>query len=85
MAMIRFEGQEKEVSDGSRVMETCEELGVPFGCHDGICGTCMSTVVEGMDNLESMNDKEEDMGLADGQRLCCQCVIKNGVVEFSLD
>ena len=85
MARVRFESQEAEVADGSRIVRTVEELGLPLGCQDGICGTCMSTVVHGMENLEPLNDKERDMGLSDGQRLACQCEIISGLVELSVD
>lgn len=85
MANVKFEGEEREVVDGTAVVEACEDMGLPFGCQDGLCGTCMSTVVEGMDNLQPKNDKEEDFDLPEGQRLVCQCVIKSGTVEFSLD
>jgi ferredoxin len=85
MATIKFEGEEKEIEDGSKVLEAAEELGVPFGCQDGVCGTCMATVVDGKDNLEPLNEKEEEMDMAKGQRLVCQCKIVAGSVEFSLD
>lgn len=85
MAKIRFEGQEAELPDGSMVVRTVEELGLPLGCQDGICGTCMSTVVEGMNNLEPPNEKEKDLGVKGDQRLACQCVVKSGTVEFSID
>ena len=85
MAKVKFEGEEREVADGTKVMEACEDMGLPFGCQDGLCGTCTSTVVEGMDNLEPKNEKEDDFDLPENQRLVCQCVIKSGTVEFSLD
>ena len=85
MATVKFEGEEREVADGGSVVEACEDMGLPFGCQDGLCGTCMSTVVEGADNLAPKNDKEEDFDLPDGQRLACQCTIKSGTVEFSID
>ena len=85
MAKVIFEGEEREVADGSAVMEACEDLGLPFGCQDGICGTCTSIVTQGADNLEPKNEKEVDFDLPDGQRLACQCKIKAGTVEFSLD
>jgi len=85
MAKIRYEGQEAELPDNTRIIETCDELGVPFGCQDGMCGTCICTVLEGMENLQPKNDKEEDMGLAPNERLACQAVIKTGLVELSTD
>jgi ferredoxin len=85
MAKVIFEGDERELADGIKVMEACEDLGLPFGCQDGICGTCMSVVTKGAENLLPKNEKEDDFDLPDGQRLACQCTIKSGTVEFSLD
>lgn len=84
MAKVRFEGEEKELADGSKVLETCEALGMPFGCTDGLCGTCRCTVVSGMENLKPLNEKEEDMDLGPDERLACQCVITGGLVEFEV-
>jgi ferredoxin len=84
MAKIRFEGEEREVEDGSRIQEACEDMGMPFGCTDGLCGTCRCTVVSGMENLEPMNEKEEDMDLLEGERLACQLFIKSGEVTFEV-
>ncbi|MEK7793876.1 MAG: 2Fe-2S iron-sulfur cluster-binding protein [Candidatus Hydrogenedentota bacterium] len=84
MAIIRFEGRDMECPDGSRIYETCDELGVPFGCTEGLCGTCICRVVEGMQNLKPLNEKEADMGLSEGQRLACQCVAVSGVIELEL-
>ncbi len=85
MARIRFDGREAEVADGARVLDACDALGVPFGCQDGVCGTCICRVLKGMENLRPLNDKEEDMGLQAGQRLVCQCVVLSGLVEFAVD
>lgn len=82
MAIIRFEGREAELPDGSPILGACEKLGMPFGCHDGLCGACISTVLRGIENLLPKNDKEIDMDLAENERLPCQCVIIGGLVEF---
>ena len=85
MAILRFDGEERELPDNTRILDTAEDLGMPFGCTDGLCGTCICTVVQGMENLSPKNDKEDDMDLAENQRLACQCVIKSGVVELAID
>lgn len=85
MAKIRFEGEEQDLPDGSKILEACEELGVPFGCQDGVCGTCIAMVVSGADNLDEKTEKERDMDLKESQRLACQCSIKSGIVEISVD
>lgn len=85
MATIRFEGAEREIRDGSSVQKMCEELGMPFGCTEGLCGTCLCVVNEGADNLKPLNEKEEDMEMEAGERLACQCIIVTGIVEFKVD
>jgi len=84
MAKIIFEGQSRDVADGTRVLDPCEDLGMPFGCTEGNCGTCRCTVVSGMENLSAVNTREEDMDLETGERLACQCTIKSGTVEFAI-
>jgi ferredoxin len=74
-------GKEVELEDGSRVKDACKKIGIPFGCEDGQCGTCAVEIVEGVENLEGLNQKEEDMGMDEKWRLCCQCTIKKGVVK----
>ncbi len=71
-----------EVPAGSKIHKPCEELGVQFGCEDGICGTCVIDVQEGHENLSPLNDKEEDMALEEYQRLACQCKIMKGNMKF---
>lgn len=84
MPTVRFEGQEREVAEGASILDACEELGMPFGCTEGICHTCRCMVVEGMKNLGALNDREEDADLDDGERLACQCTIRVGTVEFTI-
>src|SRR5690606_25978957 len=85
MAILKFEGQLAEIPNGERILPFAEDLGMPFGCTDGLCGTCRCTVVSGAKNLPPRNDKEEDMDLDDGERLACQLVILQGEVELSVD
>lgn len=82
MAVIECDGKRVEVSDGSSIRDACEELGVPFGCNEGFCGSCLIEVVEGGENLSERTEEEELMGLDDGFRLACQCFIKKGVVKI---
>ncbi len=82
MATVCFEGRSVTVADGEKILACCEEMGVPFGCQDGLCGTCIVTVPKGSDNLAPRNDKEVDMDLDEGQRLACQCVIVSGEVHI---
>jgi len=75
-------GKEGEVLDNEQIKDKAEELGIIFGCKQGRCGTCRSTVLEGMENLFEKNDREINMGLEGNERLICQCKIKSGVVKI---
>jgi len=82
MAMLRSGGEEREVKDGEGIKEAARELGVPFGCEHGVCGTCKIDIVEGAENLNELNEAEEDMGRDRDHRLACQCKILQGNVEI---
>ena len=83
MAKIVLNERVEEVSDGSRVKPAAEKLGVPFGCKQGICGTCKIEILEGEENLDDLNEQEEVMGDRDRKhRLACQCSILKGTVKI---
>ena len=86
MAKIKFtpDNQEEELADGSEIREVCEnQFSIPFGCKDGICGTCRIRVSEGSDNLSPKNEKENDLLPENpNERLACQVQIKSGTVEM---
>lgn len=85
MANLIVDGtdEEFELEDGERIQECCEEAGVPFACTEGICGTCVIEVVEGMENLSKFTREEEDfLGECDTERLACQCRIRGGNVKI---
>ena len=82
MAKIIMEDQEKEVADGAAMQEPCEELGVPFGCQSGICGTCYIKVLKGEENLSPVTQAETDMAVEKHHRLACQCRIEKGEVKI---
>ncbi|MBI2575954.1 (2Fe-2S)-binding protein [Candidatus Woesearchaeota archaeon] len=84
MAKIIKDSKEAGVKDGDFVKEGARSVGVYFGCEDGLCGTCLVEVIEGMENLSEKNEKEADMGLEGNQRLMCQCRIKHGTVKVKL-
>lgn len=89
MAKLKFEhnGEEFELEEDAPIAEYCEEAGVPFACTEGVCGTCVVEVVEGMENLSPMTQEEKDFLGEDEdlcERLACQCKIaKNGDVTLS--
>lgn len=74
--------QEKTIPDGSPIKGSCMELGVPFSCEDGICGTCMIDIIEGEENLSNLTPQEIDLMRDKKHRLACQCKIKGGIVKI---
>jgi len=86
MGKLIFEdtGEEFEITDGDPIAEVCEDAGVPFACTEGVCGTCVIEVKEGMDNLSKFTQEEEDfLGELEEERLACQCKLKGGCVKIS--
>lgn len=84
MAKMIFEntGEETTIPDGESIIEACEEQGVPFACTEGVCGTCVIEVEEGMENLTPFTQEERDfLGESDRERLACQCKIRSGNVK----
>ena len=82
MAILKTNDTEIEVTDGEKIQEACEQLGVPFGCSQGICGTCLIEIEEGGENLSEHTPEEEDMDMGETHRLACQCKIKSGTVKI---
>lgn len=73
-----------DVADGAPITEACEEAGVPFACTEGVCGTCVIEVKEGMEHLSPFTQEEEDfLGSLQNERLACQCRLKSGCVKIS--
>ena len=62
MGKLIFEhsGEEKDIEEGGPIASACEEAGVPFACTEGVCGTCVIEVVEGMEHLSSFTQEESD-------------------------
>ncbi len=78
-----------EVEDGSKLVDVARDSGssIPFGCTNGLCGTCLSTIPSGMENLSEMQKHEKDtlemFGANDGEhRLICQCRLLKGDVSI---
>lgn len=77
-------GEEHELEDNSPLIEPCEEAGVPFACTEGVCGTCVIEVVDGMENLSEFTQEERDfLGDMNKERLACQCKIRKGCVKLT--
>lgn len=91
MAKVEFVGDEivSEVEEGSKLVDVAKESGssLPFGCTNGVCGTCICKVVGGKENLSEMQPVPERQtlemfGALDGEhRLACQCIV-NGDVQL---
>lgn len=82
MAKLYVNDQEVEIENGDKIVDAIEELGVPIGCSNGVCGTCEIEVIEGMENLSEPNEEERDLGMEGNKRLGCQCTISGGVVRL---
>ena len=88
MARLIFRDLEEEVElpDGESIIEACEEVGIPFACTEGVCGTCVIRVLKGGENLNPPTEAEDDFfgpGLAGEERLACQCCILKNSVEIT--
>jgi len=75
-----------EVPEGSKMVDVARQNGasVPFGCANGVCGTCISKIVSGNENLSQPGPREQqtlEMFGADGgeHRLLCQCIVNGDV------
>lgn len=80
MATIGAGTEERNIPDNSPAQQACEELGIVFGCRNGMCRTCECEVLEGVENLSPPNAKEKMHDLPQNHRLMCQAEIKNGTV-----
>ena len=77
-------GKSEKVAEGELIRPAAEKLGIPFGCEEGICGTCMIDIIEGEENLSELTEAEKDL-MRDGKhRLACQCRMKKGDVKFEM-
>lgn len=82
--LIENSDEEYEIDDGGPIAEACEEAGVPFACTEGVCGTCVIEVKEGMEHLSDFTQEEQDfLGEMESERLACQCKLKSGCVKIS--
>lgn len=85
MAKLIFLNTEEEVTlpNGSPIKDACERAGIPFACSEGICGSCIIEIAEGMENLSDFTQAEKDfLGEMHNERLACQCRIKKGDVKI---
>jgi len=87
MPKIVFEGENKEceVEVGTKIMSACDQVesNIPFGCRRGVCGTCVTEIVEGIDKIAPENIQEEstrkDIDAKPTQRLACQARVRGDI------
>ncbi|MBL8693581.1 MAG: (2Fe-2S)-binding protein [Planctomycetes bacterium] len=75
---FRAESRTVECAPGTPLRDVCDQskAKVPFGCRNGVCGTCEVIVMSGSENLSPVvaPEKEtiESFGIPKGHRLACQ-------------
>ncbi len=82
MGTLNLLDKKESVADGSPIKEAAKNLGIPFSCENGICGSCMINVLEGVENLSEPNEAEKAYGVTGKTRLACQCKLKSGDVKI---
>lgn len=92
MATIKFVDDDLTVNAtvGQNLRDVAQNEGstIPFGCEQGICGTCLSHIKSPEGTLSSMEEQEKEtleaLGAEVDCRLVCQCrVEKDGDVEIT--
>lgn len=75
------------VPAGTRIIEISEKVGagITYGCREGECGTCLTRILEGAENLSKPSVLEERV-LAENlagrdDRLACQCQVLGGEIK----
>ena len=72
------------VPPGTRIIEISEKVGagITYGCRDGECGTCLTRIESGDENLSEPSALEQRVlreNLAGRHdRLACQCQVLRG-------
>lgn len=76
-----------DVPVGTRLIEMSEKVGsgITYGCREGECGTCLTHVIEGAENLTEptvleLRVLQENLAGKD-DRLACQCRVTGGAVK----
>lgn len=73
------------VPAGTRIIEVSEKVGagIVYGCRESDCGTCLTEVVEGMENLSEPSPIERatlaEKKAAPNMRLACQTLVLGDV------
>lgn len=76
-----------QVPAGTRIIEISEKIGsgITYGCREGECGTCLTHVIEGRENLSEPSALElrvlKENLAGSNDRLACQCQVLGGNVK----
>lgn len=73
-----------QVNDGDSIASAAEKLGVLVACGDGTCKECIIKVLNGMENLSELTEKEKNVEVKFPYRLACMCKIKKGEVLIEI-
>lgn len=74
------------VPAGTRIIEVSEKVGagIVYGCRESDCGTCLTEVVQGMENLSEPSHFERatllDKKAGPNMRLACQTLVLGDAV-----
>lgn len=87
-ANVTFEdiGVTVTVPAGTRLIEISEKVGagITYGCREGECGTCLMTIVSGMENMSERSVLEDkvlkEILASRQQRLACQAQVLGGEI-----
>lgn len=85
-ANVTFEdiGITVTVPAGTRLIELSEKVGagITYGCREGECGTCVMTIVSGMEHMSERSVLEDkvlkEILAGRQQRLACQAQVLGG-------
>ena len=84
-------GQSYDVPEGTSFLEFCQTNDAPhnFGCTVGSCGTCVSALDEGAENVDPPSEDEletvEMCSGVEGARLACQLKVNGDITVRQLD
>ena len=70
---IASSGEEIVVEDGVRIVDALGEYGIiiPVSCEQGICGTCLTGVLEGEPEHNDVFQTDEEKAANHQMTLCC--------------
>lgn len=93
MPKVTFIADDKsaDAQAGELLREVCQanDFTLPFGCENGLCGTCLVAIKSGAEHLSEKTPQEKEtlevLMAYEDQRLACQCKVQGGDVTFDLE